>query len=960
MERITQWPSNGLPLRTLAFVCFLLVLGLSAFSQSSTGTVIDEDGNAVPQAAIKILGTTMGALADIDGRFEVTPPSYPATIEVTSSGMEPQQIELTTAQQGISVTMVATTLEEVVIQARGVGARLQQDAKSVDQMNIQQIRNNPSESIFAGLGTMKGVDINGSIGFKVINTRGFNSAAPVRSLQIIDGVDNQSPGLNFSLGNFLGASDLDVQSVEIVQGASSAYYGPNAFNGVISMKTISPFETSKQGLSVSLKGGERNLGEVAVRYAKGFGNRNGRQVFAFKLNAYYLTVNDWEANNLNEVDRDDSSFVGIDNPGGYDAVNRYGDENGPRNGRENSNRIGQFDLPGLNDFYRTGYDERDIVDYDTWNAKLGAAAHWRITPNLELIAASNFGGGTTVLQGDNRYSLKNIRFFQHRAELKYGDQGFIRAYATHENAGDSYDAVFTAFRLQDATGNNVDWNIAYRDFYKSNYVPRVKALEGFPEPEVIVDPITFEVTFLYDYDQANAVMAANQDSIQLYHDLSRANADRNRLVPGTAAFDSVFNRIVTNPLNSGIGTRLIDRSSLYHVHGEYTFKPAWADITVGGNMRLYRPVSDGTIFSDTLAISERMLPDGTVELDSIRTRITNREVGIYAGIQKKLFDESLTLSGTVRLDKNVNFPLLVSPAVTAVYVFDKEKENSDILRASFSAAIRNPTLADQFLYYNVGRAILLGNLNGIDSLVTTESFDVFDESLDKADLEYFNVAPIRPERVRTIELGYRGFWFDNKVYVDATYYYSFYTDFIGYNLGLDVGFLPGLALPSGIQAFRVAANATDRVTTQGVTIGMDYYLTQRAENNFKLSGNYSWNVLNTQSDDPIIPAFNTPAHKYNLGFHGYDLTIGELDRLGFSINYKYVGGFRFEGSPQFTGFVPAYYMVDAQINKQISIKNTEMMLKIGGSNLTNNRIFQIYGGPTIGRLAYVSALFDFN
>lgn len=948
--------------RWLAFsaLSIILVLLSSAplYAQESSGQVLDEEGNPVAQASIKVVGTTMGALADSEGQFSITPPSYPASLEVGSSGMISQTITLSESQSGLEIVLKATTLEEVVIQARGVGARLQQDAKSVDAMTVQAIRNNPSESIFAGLGTMKGVDINGSIGFKVINTRGFNSAAPVRSLQIIDGVDNQSPGLNFSLGNFLGASDLDVQQVEIVQGASSAYYGPNAFNGVISMQTISPFETSRQGLSISLKGGERNLGEVAVRYAKGFGNRNGRQVFAFKLNAYYLTVNDWEANNLNEVDAADSLLVGVDNIGGYDAVNRYGDENAVRSARDYSDLRGQFEYPGLGIFHRDGYLEKDLVDYDTWNAKLGAAAHWRITPNLELIGASNFGGGTTVLQGDNRYSLKNIRFFQHRLELKYGDRGFIRAYATHENAGDSYDAVFTALRMQDGRSNDVDWSIDFRDQYRSIYVPKIQALEGFPEEEVIYDPVTMTVQFLYDYDEASRILGLNQDSVIKYHQLTREFANRNRLLPGTAEFDSIFTDITSRSINEGNGTRLVDRSALFHVHGEYMFKPAFADITVGGNVRQYRPVSEGTIFSDTLAISSRMLPDGSTVFDSVRTKIMNTEMGLYAGIQKKVLDESVTLSATVRVDKNQNFPLLVSPAITAVWVIDKSKENSDILRASFSSAIRNPTLADQYLYYNVGRAILLGNLTGVDSLVTTESFNVFDETLDRTQLEYFNVDPIRPEGVRTIELGYRGFWFDNKIYVDATYYYSFYRDFIGYNLGLDLEFIPGVGIPSDIQAFRVAANAQDIVTTQGVTVGVDYYITDRPVNNFKITGNYSWNVLNTASDDPIIPAFNTPEHKFNAGIHGYDLEVAGIDQLGFSLNYKWVDGFQFEGSPQFTGFVPAYGMLDGQINKQLSIRDVNMMIKLGGSNLLNNRIFQIYGGPTIGRLIYLSGLFD--
>ena len=71
-------------------------------------------------------------------------------------------------------------------------------------MGVQAIKQNASADFYEGLGNLKGVDLTAaSIGFKVINTRGFNSTSPVRSLQIIDGVDNQAPGLNFSSGKFL-------------------------------------------------------------------------------------------------------------------------------------------------------------------------------------------------------------------------------------------------------------------------------------------------------------------------------------------------------------------------------------------------------------------------------------------------------------------------------------------------------------------------------------------------------------------------------------------------------------------------------------------------------------------------------------------------------------------------------------------------------------------------------------
>ena len=108
----------------------------------------------------------------------------------------------------------------------------------------------------------------------------------------------------------------------------------------------------------------------------------------------------------------------------------------------------------------------------------------------------------------------------------------------------------------------------------------------------------------------------------------------------------------------------------------------------------------------------------------------------------------------------------------------------------------------------------------------------------------------------------------------------------------------------------------------GTHYGLNYYFW----NYFALNGNYSWNVLNTETDDPIIPAFNTPEHKYNIGIGGRDipLRLGNLtlDNFGFNVSYKWIEGFLFEGSPQFTGFIPNYDLLDAQINWRAEKINT--------------------------------------
>ncbi|MBL4752181.1 MAG: carboxypeptidase-like regulatory domain-containing protein [Flavobacteriales bacterium] len=905
----------------------------------------DNTGETMIGAAVIIKGTSIGTVTDIDGKFEfIAPDSPPFTLVISFLGYTNQEVDIESLDQKISI---ALTTDEVLMDAvEVVGERISQKQKesplTVESMDILAIKETASSDFYEGIGQLKGVDLTtASMAFKVINTRGFNSTSPVRSLQIIDGVDNQSPGLNFSLGNFLGASELDVMKLDIIQGASSAYFGPNAFNGVISMTTKNPFQFP--GLSAIVKVGERGLFDAGFRYARVFKNKDDVEKFAYKVSFSFLRANDWEATN---TDSTIQSEVDSNNPGGYDAVNRYGDENFGISRNNFTSKSGQVNKPGLGIWHRTGYNEADLVDYNTQNIKVNAGFHYRLEPEVELIYNVNFGNGTTVYQGDNRYSLKDILFLQNRVELRKKDKYFIRAYSTHEDAGNSYDAVFTAFLLQEAARSDNDWSKDYINFWSGlpasdpahipgGMVGKVKALPNFPTVGPSPD-------FFYDFDQANAILDANSDSLNSWHQLARSYADSRgtpRFEPGTARFDSAFKAITTDTLGKG-GTRFLDESALYHVHGEYKFTPEYMDIIVGANFRSYNPVSHGSIFSDTGGV-----------------KITNWEYGVYTGLEKKFVDDKLKINLTSRLDKNENFDFLLSPAASIVYSHNP----AQIFRFSFSSAIRNPTLADQFLFYNVGRAILLGNINGRDSLVTTESLlNYFSATTLNADsLVYFNVDPIRPEKVKTFEVGYRAtFW--GSLYMDANYYYSIYKDFIGFKIGAEVDFDPVLSNQiTALQAFRVASNADSTVTTQGVSVGLNYFF----KKHIALSGNYSWNKLKkTGTDDPIIPAFNTPEHKFNLGISGRDIKskIGDvrITRWGFSVNYKWIQGFTFEGSPQFTGDVPTYDLLDFQINKFFPKLN--MTAKLGASNTLNKKRFQVYGGPLIGRLGYFSLLFELD
>ncbi|MEE2931738.1 MAG: carboxypeptidase-like regulatory domain-containing protein [Bacteroidota bacterium] len=937
---------------------FFLLFSTSIYSQSIIrGVVFDKESKeTLIGANVVIENTTIGTTTNLNGKFRLaTDKLPPIKISITYLGYETYvaDIESLSKEMIIMLKPDNKNLDEITIVDDRLTQKQKEDPLTVESLDIIAIKETPAISFYDGLGNLKGVDITAaSLGFKVINTRGFNSTSPVRSLQLIDGVDNQAPGLNFSLGNFLGASELDIKKVDIIQGASSAYYGPNAFNGVIKMSTLDPFLTP--GLSAQFKVGERHLSENIIRYAHVFQNRKNEDRLALKINFSMLRANDWEANNMDPVYETD---MPKNNLGGYDAVNRYGDEDIEGNINDVTENFGNnyFDYPGFGKVLRTGYLEKDIVDYNTENIKAAAALHYKLKPEIELITAFNYGTGTTVYQGDNRYSLKDIKLKQYRVEINQKDKFFVRFYRSEEDAGNSYDAVFTAFKMQECTGTlNTKWYSTYREKYRERFSWEDLNWESAVP---VFDPSTGNTTWYFQGQEidiyqwqtmSDSVLNANRDLLLTIHNDTRNETDNeeNILIPGTQEFNDSLSSITSRiPLEGGTG--FYDKSALNHLHAERQFKSSFGTLTIGGNFRKYQPNSKGSIFLDT------------------NKRIINIERGGYIGLEKITEEDGkkFKLNMILRIDKNDNFDLNFSPALSIVYKPEEKKDG--IFRLSFSSAIRNPTFSDQYLFYNTGRAILIGNLNGHgtnygENLATISSVIKFLESdlleRNPNDLNFFSVDPIKPEKAKSIEIGYRT-TIREKLYLDANYYYSQYDHFIGYKIGAKFNTVvsppdtPFYFYDQSIQVYRMAANSENVVTTQGFSLGINYYL----NNKYALNGNYSWNKLNEETtDDPIIPAYNTPENKFNIGFSGRNLNI----LSSFNINYKWVEGYQYEGSPQFTGYVPTYGLLDAQVSKKIP--EIYATIKWGISNLLNNMHYEVYGGPYIGRMSYLSILFEFD
>jgi iron complex outermembrane receptor protein len=927
-------------LRRGSVIALLTFLVFQCFSQTTlTGRIQDtESGNPLIGVRILVKGTSRGTLTQNNGEFSMKVASLPATLVCTYFGYEDTEQVIEESGNNIVIKMSAAAFEVEAVEIRGqsVAEKSKNSALTVESMGPLAIEQTASENFYDGLGALKGVDLtSASLGVKVINTRGFNSTAPVRILQTIDGVDNASPSVNFALGNFLGSSELDLQSVDLIVGASSAFYGPNAFNGVIKMDSKDPFLS--QGLSAFVKAGERNIIETGVRWAQSFANKDGDDVFAYKVNFTYLTADDWEAQDYTPVD---SSKVPETHYAGFDAVNIYGDEYDPV---FDLTQVAPWSTRGMTIFYRNGYREDQLLEYETDNYKANMSMNVRLKPSEganspELIWANNFSQGSTIFQGAARFRLLNVRYLTSRLELRQRDKFFLRAYVTGDDVGQTYNPYATAQKLNEYAKENNIWSSLYTDAWLSNFGARAVQM-GYPLLEIINGQPFYDREAREAFFQDPAI----QDSLARWHartiEIVNASTEQGTsafLEPGTPEFQEQFDRITTTLTSEG-GSKFFTSSEVYHVQGEYKFEPSFLEnFRVGGSFRLFTPDTRGTIFADT----------------SDLFTITNREFGFYMGMEKKLIDDRLTLSLTGRVDKNQNFNWISTPAASAVF----NPADNHYIRLSFSSAVRNPTLPDQYFWLDVGPAIFAGSVNGFDSLLTVDSFEDYALNLDANKLDYFDVDPIQPERVRTFEIGYRNI-FNEALYLDASYYYNVYNQFLGFRVGLDVDFNQ-LGLPSNVQVLRASANAESQVTTQGFAIGLNYFF----KDYYQLSGNYTWNKLNTATDDEIIPAFNTPEHKFNISFSGRNVPIYiggiKYDNLGFNINYKWVESFIFEGSPQFTGIIPRYDLLDIQANYEFpKIKTT---VKIGASNILQNDHIETVGGPLIGRLAYIKLSYQLD
>lgn len=815
-------------------------------------------------------------------------------------------------------------LDEVVISASRLQESILKSPVSIEKVTIQDFRHSAQPSFFDALENIKGVHlIVPSLGFKVLNTRGFANTTNVRFAQLIDGIDNQSPHIGAPVGNALGPSDLDILNVEIIPGTASALYGMNAINGLANFQTKSPFEYA--GLSFQQKTGVNHFNgnnvsakifnESSLRYAQALNEH-----WAFKINGTFTKGYDWQANNIfTDISPNinaSAGLTGADNPA-FDPVSSYGNESANRRTLTLANRSIVV--------ARTGYNETDVVDYHFQNLKADAALHFRPVKGIELTYTYRVAYLNNVYQRSNRFQLANYLLQQQALQLR-GRAFQLRAYVTSENTGKSYNLRSMAENIDRAYKTDNQW---FTDFQT-----RFKQI---------------------------------QNSLSLADALreSRSFPDAGRPQPGTEAFQNSLARL-QDINNWDIGAALRVKARLYHAEGQWNMTEEWLqnwrkqtgiELLAGFDHRTYAIVPDGNYFINPVSDSRHL---------------TYGKTGFFLQATKVFFDEKIKVGATLRGDKADYFDLKLNPRFTAVY----SPNDNHHIRASYQSGYRFPSIFEGFSNINSGGVKRVGGLpvmsQGIfeNSYIRT-SIDAYQaavnaginklgvgkrDSLIKANLGLLQrntYTYLRPEFIRSIEIGYKGLLFQKRLLIDVDFYYNRYQDFMAQveanipnaSRADSLGYI--MLDRSKQQRYRLWTNSKTIVRNYGSSLGLRYRLVQ----GWVVTANATYAQLDRkEANDGLEDGFNTPKWMTNVSIGHPNI----VKQIGFSLSYKHQSQFFYQ-SFLVNGNVPAISVFDGQISYTLSKQNVSF--KLGGTNLLNRYYYSILGGPQIGGFYYLTVTY---
>lgn len=953
----------------------LLLISIQTYSQSTSlsGYVRDPiSKEGISAVSVLIKGSSEGSFTDSKGYFKLNANlKFPLTLLFSSIGYESKEVEITGAEEiNIELNPSATLGEEVVVAATRTATRAMESPVSIERLNAANINTSPATSYYDMVGQLKGVDITtSSLTFKTPSTRGFNFSGNTRLNQLVDGMDNQAPGLNFSLGSFIGLTELDVDNMELLPGASSALYGSGGINGTLLLNSKDPFKY--QGLSFQIKTGLNHVdkkqrdqagwyNDWSARWAKAFNNK-----FAFKVGFQLIQAKDWVANSNQNYDRrlrQPQAGTHQTDPN-YDGVNVYGDET---NMRENglsmlslAQMVQEQTRQGLLPF---GTDIVEAMNgllpanatpdqIGAFIAGLPAEARGPVTNMVPFYFGLRNGvipdqSASRTGYAENEMINPNTVNFKLHGSLHYKLTSRLEASLTaYFGTGSTVYTGSDRYSLKDAKVGQYKLELKSKSWFLRGYTTQENAGEAYNATitarrlnEAWKPSATWFPQYVAAFSQARLGGADEATA----HALARGFADQGRPATGSPEFKSLFDQVRSTPIPAG--GKFLDRSDLWMTEGQYNFSEVipFVDLLVGASWKQYILNSQGTLFIDY---------DGPIKIN---------EYGAYAQLSKKLINDRLTIGVSGRYDKNDNFKGRFTPRATALVKLAQDHN----LRFSYQTAYRFPSTQQQYINLEIGGGqFLVGGLPWIlDAQMpggklgpNLGTAPVYRLNNNAQVIGNYTPRELKPESVTSYEVGYKGL-IAKRLMVDVYYYTGEYQNFLGRSL------VAKPISPAANQIYSIVENAATmssdgsggvkvdpiKVKTSGYGAGLDY----RSPSRWNFFVNYYHDELGNVPAD-FIAQFNTPKHRVNFGLGNAGL--GAANRVVFNVTGRWQDEFLWDAEFA-TGIVPSFFTLDAMIGYKFpAIKS---LVKLAGTNVLNKYYLNAYGNPQIGGLYYVSFAYN--
>ena len=426
-----------------------------------TGKVVDsENQEAIPGANVIVVGSNTGAVADFDGNFILnTSVELPLTIEVSYIGYGSQTVEVTSADQSISVELsFGQNLNEVVISAsRRVEKALDAPA-SITILSGAELTNNanvtdPVRNLINVPGLQFQQQAANTINFEMRAGTGVfgTSVFPILDYRFLN-----SPASGSFFNAQSGLSNLDLDRVEIVRGAASALYGFGVESGVVHF--FSKKAIDSPGTSIELIGGNLNSLSGAIRHA--YANKN--KTFGFKINAQYKRGDEFQLDPILDGDFNDQINASTANGISQPVV---------VNGRIDPSQQGTQVLT-RDELDTDGDGNAYLSEYET--STVNASFEFRPNDNTEAVVAGGWNRGNFLVNQSQGPGVGAGNDYWAQARINSG--GFFGQLSYNANDGgddtDPFYLYLTAQRIftkRSALEGQFQYNFETKNFLDSNF-----------------------------------------------------------------------------------------------------------------------------------------------------------------------------------------------------------------------------------------------------------------------------------------------------------------------------------------------------------------------------------------------------------------------------------------------------------------------------------------------------------